>query len=437
MKYYHLFDNYYYLPDYKCFVSTISLIECVKLPSEFTSLFTDIQHSASNNERSLLATSAYLILSDICNLQCSYCYSSASTEGRLMSLEIAKSVVRFVVRNAIIKKFAGVPHAVVINYMGGGEPTINWKVIENITYYARDLCKKHSLPCYIGIQTNGQLNSDDRIYWLFSNLDKVGLSLDGLSDIQNIHRPRCDGMSSFLPASRFIDIHKQYKNVKFTVRSTVSSISLIHLGEFCDWLAQNNVSKLHIEPLSICGRALKSGTQPPLYNDFVDEYELLKETYANNLNISTSMDYDILHNSWLCSGYLGNAVFVNTNGDMTCCTEVTNPTDKDFSRYCIGKVDEENVHYYNDAIKLMNDISLDKCKECFLYNSCNNCVIRYEREKHDKNENYTCLIKQELALRTFKRLLTMSEYVYMKHKIAKIAINKDGIINLYFLTNAQ
>ena len=85
----------------------------------------------------------------------------------------------------------------------------------------------------------------------------------------------------------------------------------------------------------------------------------------------------------------------------------------------------------------MNDISLDKCKECFLYNSCNNCVIRYEREKHDKNENYTCLIKQELAVRTFKRLLTMSEYVYMKHKIAKVAINKDGIINLYFLTNAQ
>ena len=59
------------------------------------------------------------------------------------------------------------------------------------------------------------------------------------------------------------------------------------------------------------------------------------------------------------------------------------------------------------------------------------------REKHDKNENYTCLIKQELALRAFKRLLTMSEYIYMKHKIAKVAINKDGIINLYFLTNAQ
>lgn len=62
MKYYHLFDNYYYLPDYKCFVSTISLIECVKLPSEFTSLFTDIQHSASNNERSLIGDICYLIL---------------------------------------------------------------------------------------------------------------------------------------------------------------------------------------------------------------------------------------------------------------------------------------------------------------------------------------------------------------------------------------
>ena len=47
------------------------------------------------------------------------------------------------------------------------------------------------------------------------------------------------------------------------------------------------------------------------------------------------------------------------------------------------------------------------------------------------------MIKQELALRAFKRLLTMSEYIYMKHKIAKVAINKDGIINLYFLTNAQ
>lgn len=116
MKHYHLFDNYYYLPDYKCFVSTSSLIECIKLPSEFTSSFTDIQHSASNNERSLLATSAYLILSDICNLQCSYCYSSASTEGRLMSLEIAKSVVRFVVRNAIIKKFAGVCRVCIRQY---------------------------------------------------------------------------------------------------------------------------------------------------------------------------------------------------------------------------------------------------------------------------------------------------------------------------------
>lgn len=58
MKYYHLFDNYYYIPDFKCFVSTSLPIKCVKLPSDFTNLFTDIQPSTSNSER--------FIVGDIC-----------------------------------------------------------------------------------------------------------------------------------------------------------------------------------------------------------------------------------------------------------------------------------------------------------------------------------------------------------------------------------
>ena len=65
-------------------------------------------------------TSVTLFLTTACNLRCTYCYASAGdTPTRVMSLEVARRGIEFVLRNALELG----REEIEIAYHGGGEPT--------------------------------------------------------------------------------------------------------------------------------------------------------------------------------------------------------------------------------------------------------------------------------------------------------------------------
>lgn len=69
---------------------------------------------------------ATLLLTERCNLACSYCYAKASTERfEPMSRQVAKAAIDRVIENA--KKHKN--KTAEFRFLGGGEPTLEWELI--------------------------------------------------------------------------------------------------------------------------------------------------------------------------------------------------------------------------------------------------------------------------------------------------------------------
>ncbi len=66
-----------------------------------------------------------LLVSDRCNLRCLYCYNNADEVGGLMSFNVAKAAIDFLINNA--KRMQS--KLIDLGFHGGGEPTTNWDVL--------------------------------------------------------------------------------------------------------------------------------------------------------------------------------------------------------------------------------------------------------------------------------------------------------------------
>lgn len=100
----------------------------------------------------------------------------------------------------------------------------------------------------------------------------------------------------------------------------------------------------------------------------------------------------------MCTGYLGNAIYINPYDDITCCTEITNRDDDCFEEFKIGNILDDKIIFNENSTNITN-LSAEKCKNCILEYICNSCVVRYMRELKNDEENYTCKIKKEFALK--------------------------------------
>src|ERR1039458_10301038 len=74
-----------------------------------------------------------LFLTTACNLRCTYCYASAGdAPAKFMSLATACRAIDFVSRNAQARCLGRFDLA----YHGGGEPSVNWRVLTESLEYA-------------------------------------------------------------------------------------------------------------------------------------------------------------------------------------------------------------------------------------------------------------------------------------------------------------
>ena len=211
-------------------------------------------------------------------------------------------------------------------------------------------------------------------------------------------RPRLNG-NSFESVKTFLTYVSNHKK-KCTVRATVSNKSIYEMQEFIMWLDQINIKFFHVEPLSVCGRAINNELKPPNPYDYVNHYLLWKKSFReNNIDIICSLDVIWSRiNKSLCSGYLGGALFVNPKGELSCCTEVTSSVDEDFTSYKMGQCDlTNNKVILNKKPLNIKQIYVNKqCMQCFLKYSSDMCIRRYQRDQKVDND-YNCIIKKNIA----------------------------------------
>ena len=140
---------------------------------------------------------AWLHVTNSCNLRCPYCYLNKSDED--MDPATGKAAVDAVIRSAVDHGFT----AVKLKY-AGGEASLNHRLVLSLHEHAADLAARHGLRLYATLLSNGAALPSSLVQALRAAGIKVMISLDGIGDLHDAQRPFTTGRPSFAHVERGI-----------------------------------------------------------------------------------------------------------------------------------------------------------------------------------------------------------------------------------------
>jgi len=140
---------------------------------------------------------AWLHVTNACNLRCPYCYVHKSAEG--MDEATGRAAVAAVIRSAVEHGFP----AIKLKY-AGGEASLNHRLLVGLHAYARELAADRGLQLYATLLSNGVRLPPALVETLKAEGIRVMISLDGLGEQHDAQRPFANGKPSFHLVQRTI-----------------------------------------------------------------------------------------------------------------------------------------------------------------------------------------------------------------------------------------
>jgi len=133
-----------------------------------------------------------------CNLRCKYCFVRKTNEE--MSFLTAKNAIKIFLKSPGRRKL-------LIIY--GGEPLLNFNLLEKVVLYAEMLITDLNKELVVSLGTNGLLLNKDYLIFFKEHNIKLAISMDGNSKAHNNHRVYKNGKGSFEKiSSKFCLINK-------------------------------------------------------------------------------------------------------------------------------------------------------------------------------------------------------------------------------------
>lgn len=366
-------------------------------------------------------TSAFLILTQTCNLKCKYCF--VVQKPRSMSFKVAKDAANFLEKNA--EKRNERPS---ITYFGG-EPLLKWdEIIVPLTLYIR---KQFGNNYQLSITTNGVLLDEEKLEFMKKNNIGFMVSIDGNKTTQDLNRPCADGRSSFDIIAPKIPLFLRY-NPNITFRSTVDHDNAYEYFNNHKFAAENgytnmfsivNVfSKWSLEEKKELERQIK------LTVDYYLDLLYHEKKFSMNPFESMFRKIDLIKkaretNSFRTAGAgylaygrcgLGASKFssIGTDGKIYSCQEMSDNDDLG-KNFLIGDIYSGTDNEKRMAIinkfdpKLVHSTDDMDCGECPFYMICDGaCTINNYFANNDLNIMpsilcfyYQCLYKEALRAR--------------------------------------
>jgi uncharacterized protein len=298
--------------------------------------------------------SAWLHVTDRCNLRCSYCY--LPHEKQDMSLETGKKAIKATFDSALQNNY----QTVKLKY-AGGEALLQFPLVIQLQHYALELAKKYQLKLDSVVLSNGILLNNEKIKQMqFLNL-RLMISLDGLTE----DKQRCyaDGTSSHLQAQTAIKFALKNKLIP-DVSVTVSSRNIVNLPPLVEWLLkhdlpfslnfyrENNFSKqqqdLRLE-------------EQQIIDGMLGAYKVIENNLPQRSLLASLVDRANLANPHLRTCAVGNSYLVfNQQGKVSKCQMQQQQT--------IATVDDSNllnkIREDNTGIQNISVEEKEGCKEC-------------------------------------------------------------------------
>lgn len=323
-----------------------------------------------------------VLLTDLCNLRCVYCYEGAG--------EYRKDTLNNYTREKIskfIKRQIEISNARIISLvLFGGEPLLYFK--DNIEWLndIKEYCVKNGKEFQTSIVTNGILLTDlilDELIKL--NCNYIQITLDGIPEIH--------------------DKRRIYKNGKGSFDEVLKGIKLVHSREdISNPMIRINVDKenyketfrlleyLKDEGLNDCGidfGIVKGGTEACaayVSHCFADTEigEILEPLWKKLDELGYQVNTNPTRKSAYCGLYNDNAFTISPTGDVYKCWEFVGD-----DKHRIGRIDEDgnlvDIGYTYFDWMSFDPLKIEECRECKYLPTCGGgCgAVSYE-----KNKNY-------------------------------------------------
>lgn len=319
-----------------------------------------------------------------CNFKCRYC--SFATDNDIernhekiqMNWEIAKESIDF-----LYKHSSNVEKVTISFY--GGEPLLNFPIIQKSVVYAEKLFKTKRIKYVMTI--NGSLLTDDIVDFISSYDFNISISFDGYESIQNKHRLFADnGKGSFdavySKVKRFKERYPSYFDEHIFIHSVLFNDE--SRSEVIDYFSE--AFKMQKEKINVQAADLK-GVDYILsnyghYNTVKSELEETIRQRDDDVKLFSFIDKSIIKGAWHHNGPCipgRHRLFVDVAGNFYPCEKCIN--DKYLS---IGNLqdgfDFKKIYEYLNIGLLTNE----ECQKCWCSRLCDICAIRcYDVEKSE------------------------------------------------------
>jgi uncharacterized protein len=198
-----------------------------------------------------------------CNIGCRYCdFAAPKHISPVMSLEMAQQAVDAYL--ALLKQSSCTTGQI---HFFGGEPFYAPVFVQDVVDYARSRAIAGGIRLRFEATTNGVFG-DTLCRWIGQNFDAIILSLDGLPQDHDRHRPALNGRGTFDVVAKNARILSD-SPCELIIRACVTGESITRLPNFAEWIGDNlKPSIVCFETLSVSPLAIDAGFTAPNPHDF-------------------------------------------------------------------------------------------------------------------------------------------------------------------------
>jgi uncharacterized protein len=347
---------------------------------------------ANPEQRNPVIKAMCLHVAHDCNMRCAYCFAGTgeySGERSLLKEDTGKKAIDFLLSHS------GNRRNLEIDFFGG-EPLMNWGVVENLVAYGREEERKYGKNIRFTITTNGLLLDEKKEAYINEHMDNVILSIDGRKEVNDRVRKTPSGAGTYdlimgnlrRFAKKRSELGKQY-----FVRGTYTKLNE-DFAEDVRHLADLGFANISVEPV-----VAEGGTELAIGEGDVsrlkDEYDKLVDIFLEYQESGKPFSFfhfnvDILGGPCLYKRVSGcgagtEYVAVAANGDIYPCHQFVGEEE-----FLLGNVAE---NLFNNRHKLLfskvNILSKSSCRRCWAKYYCSGgCHANAWHENGDFNAPY-------------------------------------------------
>jgi uncharacterized protein len=175
-----------------------------------------------------LITKLRLNLTNACNISCTYCYVRDIGAPDNMTWPIAKKILDSFFK---LQKRHGHTHSLIRFF--GGEPMLNWPILEHILEYVQTI--KEEIEVDYILNTNGTVLTSHMVQAIAKNRVRVALSLDGVGPVNDRFRKFRSGQGAFTVIDRNLNMLLA-SGCPVGIETTLGDHNHGHLKELVDYL---------------------------------------------------------------------------------------------------------------------------------------------------------------------------------------------------------